>query len=75
MSALCQFPHEPTVERGEAMLSLIGQAMGKPMPNGRDVFWDALNSAGFVEKFDDPEDEHDVVGERAYDDDEAAAAD
>jgi len=62
------------VERGQAMLSLIGQAMGKPMPNGRDVFWDALNSAGFVEEFDDPEDEHDVVGERAYDD-EAAAAD
>lgn len=63
------------VERGEAMLDLIGRAMGKPMPSGRDVFWNALNSAGFVEEFDDPEDEHDVVGERAYEDDAAAAAD
>ena len=62
------------VERGEAMLALIGKAMGKPIASGRDVFWDALNSAGFVEEFDDLEDEHDVVGERAYDD-EAAAAD
>lgn len=63
------------VQRGEAMLDLIGRAMGKPMPSGRNVFWNALNSAGFVEEFDDPEDEHDVVGERAYEDDAAAAAD
>ena len=52
-----------------------GEAMGKPISSGRDVFWNALNSAGFVEEFDDPEDEHDVVGERAYNDDAAAAAD
>ena len=57
------------------MLELIGKAMGKPIPGGRNVFWNALNSAGFVEEFDVPEDEHDVVGERAFDDDEAAAAD
>ena len=63
------------VERGEAMLELIGKAMGKPISSGRDVFWNALNSAGFVEEFDDPEDEHDEVGERAYNDDAAAAAD
>ena len=59
------------VERGEAMLELIGKAMGKPISSGCDI----LNSAGFAEEFDDPEDEHDVVGERAYDDDVAAAAD
>ena len=61
--------------RGEAMLDLIGIAMGKPIPSGRDVFRNALNSAGFVEEFDDPEDEYDAMGERAYDDDAAAAAD
>ena len=26
------------VERGEAMLDLIGKAMGKPMPSGRETF-------------------------------------
>lgn len=63
------------VERGQAMLRLIGQAMGREMPDGRDVFRRALNGAGFVDEFDDPEDEHDIVGERVYDDDAAAAAD
>ncbi len=57
------------VERGEKMLQLIGRAMGKPIPGGREVFQKALTSAGFVDEFDQPEDEHDVVGERNYDDD------
>ena len=61
------------VERGEALLSLIGRAMGKSISSGHDIFRNALNSAGFVEEFDDPEDEHDVVGDRAYDDEVAAA--
>lgn len=56
------------VERGEAMLELIGRAMGKAIPSGQDAFWNALSSAGFVEEFDQPEDEHDTVGEGAYDD-------
>ena len=63
------------VQRGQAMLDLIGQAIGKRLASGREVFRDALNSAGFVEEFDDLDDEHDMVGERVYDDDEVAAAD
>ena len=53
------------VERGEAMLELIGMAMGKPVPSGRDVFVNALRSAGIgqvVDEYDDTEDEHDTVG-------------
>lgn len=57
------------VTRGEAMLALIGRAMGKPIPNGSTTFREALESAGVVEEFDDPEDEHDAVGQRAYEDD------
>lgn len=63
------------VDRGSAMLELIGQAMGKPLPLGREVFWNALTSAGFVEEFDQPEDEHDAVGELAYEDSVDAVAD
>ena len=54
------------VERGQAMLRLIGQAMGRELPDGRNVFMRALIDAG-VDEFDDPEDEHDAGGERAYD--------
>ena len=63
------------VERGEAMLELIGRAMGRSIPSGRDAFWNALSSAGFVEEFDQPEDEHDTVGEGAYDNDVSQVAD
>ncbi len=63
------------VQRGESMLELIGQAMGKSLPGGREAFWNALTSAGFVEEFDQPEDEHDTVGEGAYDDDVTQVAD
>ena len=38
------------VERGEAMLELIGKAMGKPMPSGQEVFRGALRSAGLWEQ-------------------------
>ncbi len=58
---------ESFVLRGESMLKLIGQAMGKSIPNGREVFWNALVSAGFVEEYDDPNYEYDDVGEQAYD--------
>ncbi len=63
------------VQRGEAMLDLIGLAMGKLIPGGHEVFWSALTSAGFVEEFDDSEDEHDTVGELAYEDGMEAVAD
>ena len=57
------------VGRGQAMLALIGEAMGKPMVDAREVFRNALNSAGIgqaIEEFDDTGDEHDQVGEWAY---------
>ena len=38
------------VQRGEAMLGLIGAVMGKTITGGRDVFQNALSSAGVVEK-------------------------
>ena len=65
------------VERGEAMLELIGRAMGKPVPSGRDVFINALRSAGVgqvVDEYDDTEDEHDTVGEWSYQDEVVAAS-
>ena len=61
------------VDRGEDMLRLIGRAMGKAVAGGREAFWSALHSSRLTEEFDDPADEHDVVGERAYDDAKASA--
>ena len=61
-------------ERGVQMMKLIGQAMGKQLSDGRSVFWSALESAGFVEEYDDPDDEHDEVGLLVHEDDDAAIA-
>ena len=64
------------VQRGEAMLELIGKAMGKPIANGVEIFRNALRSAGLgqeIDDFDDSGDEHDPVGEWACI--EGAAAD
>ena len=64
------------VERGEAMLELIGRAMGKPMPTGREIFRSALGSAGMaqeLDEYDETNDDHDQVGEWAYQDDAVAA--
>ena len=64
------------VERGEAMLTLIGKAIGKPIGNGKETFLSALDSAGIerpLDEFDDPEEEYDVVGDWAYQDDGVAA--
>ena len=65
------------IERVEAMLKLVGNAMGKPIPSGRDVFQRALESAGleYQDEYDEPEDEHDSVGNLAYADDVGTAAD
>ena len=69
------------VERGEAMLGLVGDAMGKRISEGREVFWAALSSAGIAkppaamirpetepleEEQDEEEEEYDVLGEAAY---------
>ena len=43
------------VERGEAMLTLIGKAMGKEITGGRDVFKNALADVGFVDDYEDGE--------------------
>ena len=59
-------------------MELIGRAMGKPTDRGSDIFWDALNAAGFVEavqEFDEPEEEYDDVGEAAYYNEVTTAAD
>lgn len=45
------------VKRGEAMLDLIGKAMGKQIGSGREVFWNALTSAGYQDDYDDGEEE------------------
>ena len=63
-------------ERGEAMLELIGRAMGKPTPAGREIFRSALGSAGMaeeVDEYDENSEEHDVVGDWALQDSAVAA--
>ena len=45
------------VERGEAMLNLISNAMGKNIAGGHEVFWDALTSAGYKDDYEDGEEE------------------
>ena len=56
------------VERGQAMLDLINRTMGKPTVDGRQVFRDALDSAGLMEEYDDDEVEYDSLGDSAYGD-------
>ena len=63
------------IERGEAMLELIGEAMGKPIQGGRQVFTNALVSAGVMDgdkdsasvldEYGDEEEEYDPVGDIA----------
>lgn len=47
------------VERGEAMLTLIGEAMGKSIPSGREVFKSALGLPNYDDEFDDGDYEYD----------------
>ena len=64
------------VERGEAMLALIGRAMGKPVQSGREIFQRALGSAGMaqeVDEFDESSDDHDAVGDWIYQENAVAA--
>ena len=55
------------VERGEAMLKLVGRAMGKDIGSGHEVFTNALSDIGFIEEYEDEEDEYDALGSIAYD--------
>ena len=54
------------VERGQAMIELINRTMGKPAVDGRQVFRDALDSAGLAEQDSDDEVEYDPIGDSAY---------
>lgn len=54
------------VERGEAMLTLIGEAMGKSIPSGREVFMSALGLPNYDDEFDDGNNEYDT-GTIVYD--------
>ena len=49
--------------RGEAMLKLIGQAMGRDLGNGREVLLNALHDAGVGEDEFDEEPEYNEFGE------------
>ncbi len=61
------------VERGQAMLDLINRTMGKPAVDGRQVFRDALDSAGLAEQDGDDEVEFNPVGDSAYGDETLAS--
>ena len=62
------------VERGVEMLELIGGAMGKQIHGGREVFRNALASAGLDidDQFDDTDTEYDEIGDQVYQDQAAA---
>jgi hypothetical protein len=55
------------VERGEALLRIIGQAMGRDLDNGRDIFrkacQDISSSAVYVESFQEEEPEYNAFGD------------
>ena len=72
--------------RGESMLSLIGNAMGRDLGSGRDVFLNALQSAGLVDTSDkrasstlvddvEEDEEFDELGEATFADEQLAADD
>ena len=77
------------VQRGDAMLDLIGKAMGKQITGGQETFWSALILAGVAEASkvavptdieldtDDTDDEieFDELGEAAYADEQLATDD
>ena len=48
------------MERGEAMLNLIGEAMGKSIPSGLNVFKSALGLPDYDDEFDDGNNEYDA---------------
>ena len=54
------------VERGQAMLDLINQTMGKQTSDGRDAFQNAVASAGYADQFNQDVEDYDAVGEAAY---------
>ena len=78
------------VQRGQAMLDLIGRAMGKPITGGPATFWSALSAANIAQPpetiqpapidteaddLDNEEVEFDDLGEAVYDEEGLAADD
>ncbi|MDE2802134.1 MAG: DUF262 domain-containing protein [Chloroflexota bacterium] len=57
---------ESFLTRGEFMLKLIGDAMGRDLGNGRSVFLEALDKAGFQDSFLEEEEEPDEIGEADF---------
>ena len=53
------------VARGEKMLALIGQAMGRALGSGQEVFRNALQDAGVADDEFDEEPEYNELGEAA----------
>lgn len=75
---------ESFMQRGEAMMRLIGKAMGKDMPGGREVFRSALardglaepleeTSVAAVEEYEDPEEDFESVTALGFDEEREAA--
>ena len=73
---------ESFVQRGEAIMELIGKAMGKSLPSGREVFQNALYLAGLwepveltepVDEYEDSDEEFDPVGSLVFEEERAAA--
>ena len=66
------------IERGDVLLKLIGQAMGRDLGSGREVFrkalQDALSSAGYFESFQEEEQEYYVLGDDASDEQDQLSA-
>lgn len=59
------------VQRGEALLRIIGQAMGRDLDNGRDIFikacQDISSSAVYAESFQEEEPEYNAFGDEISD--------
>lgn len=75
---------ESFMRRGEAMMGLIGKAMGKELPGGREAFRSALVRAGLAEpmegtsataeeEYEDPEEDFESVTALGFDEEREAA--
>ena len=75
---------ESFMQRGEAMMGLIGKAMGKELPGGRAAFRSALvrdglaepleeTSSAAVEEYEDPEEDFESVTALGFDEGQEAA--
>ena len=65
---------ESFVARGEAMLKLIGEAMGRDLGSGLSAFLDALEKAGFPDSYLEEEEEPIEFGAADYSEEFSDAA-